>query len=156
MPKFLSIKSLSRKIFNSPAKMLKLKRKYTAKVVWCLVLVFIVLFSFGVLRIAANRSATLTLTFQNNGERVFQGGVVDGMTVLDAILASAKAGGINFKYFINPNDETEILTIDGYSQINLNNQPTLFLNGSSIRIGHIHKIFINPGDEIKINIVSTQ
>ncbi len=85
--------------------------------------------------------------------RAFEGEVVPGMTVLDALDASSVAGNINFKYEIDKKShELHIITFNGYLANKTSKTATLFLNLVRIDIGKIHSIPINSGDRILVKL----
>ena len=154
MSKFISTNLSYKHFFYSPSKILKLKKKSFFMVsLFVVFAVFIVVF-FGLFKPIISGTATLVIAFQGQNERVFRGEVIQDMTVLDAILASAEAGDIRFRYFVNDQNEVEIVIINGQDQLRIDKQLIFSLNGEFIKSENIHKTHIDPGDEIKINIIS--
>lgn len=123
-------------------------------VVVILILIFMLAYSFDpeVFWSLNRRSAYLEVNI-NGTRRAFEGEVVPGMTVLDALDASATAGNINFQYEIDKKShELHIITLDGYSVSKTPKAATLFLNLVRIDIGKIHSISINSGDRILVKL----
>src|SRR3989344_5253552 len=119
-----------------------------------LVLIFILAYSFDpeVFRLSNHRVAYLEVN-DNGIRRAFEGEVVGGMTVLDALDASALAGNINFKYEIDrKNNELHIITLDGYSATKTSRDAMLFLNLVRVDISKIHAIPLSFGDRILIRL----
>lgn len=119
-----------------------------------LVLIFILAYSFDpeVFRLSNHRVAYLEVN-DNGIRRAFEGEVVGGMTVLDALDASALAGNINFKYEIDrKNNELHIITLDGYSATKTSRDAMLFLNLVRVDISKIHAISLSFGDRILIRL----
>jgi hypothetical protein len=85
-----------------------------------------------------------------DSRRVFEGEIMDDMSVLDAILASSRAGEIEFSYALL-NDRTDILRINSHAEDGLNEKAwNFYLNKEKIEKDEIHRIKIKPGDEILI------
>lgn len=119
-----------------------------------LVLIFILAYSFDpeVFWLSNRRVAYLEVN-DNGTRRAFEGEVVNGMTVLDALDASALAGNINFRYEIDTeSNEVHIVTLDGYSETKTSRNATLFVNLVRVDIGKIHSIHLNSGDRILIKL----
>ncbi|MDO8496011.1 MAG: hypothetical protein Q7S43_00980 [bacterium] len=119
-----------------------------------LVLIFILAYSFDpeVFRLSNHRVAYLEVN-DNGIRRAFEGEVVGGMTVLDALDASALAGNINFKYEIDrKSNELHIITLDGYSATKTPREAMLFLNLVRVDISKIHAIPLSFGDRILIRL----
>lgn len=117
----------------------------------------IVLFSYLFFLRTENRGsvkeeATLILSFENGGKgRVFQGEVVDGMTVLEALRASSEAGQIDLKYSFDAESKVAINALNGYfkdSDVKI----SFYLNNNHIDTGYINKIPISGGDIIEARL----
>lgn len=123
-------------------------------VVAILVLLFILAYSFypEAFRLRGHDVAYLEVNISGT-RRAFEGEVVSGMTVLDALDASALAGNISFKYEIDKKThELKIVTLDGYSAVEAPRNATLFLNLVRVDVGTIHSIPLNPGDRILVKL----
>lgn len=94
--------------------------------------------------------ATLTLQVGSQ-QRMFQGEVVPGMTLLDALNASALAGHIPLKFFIDQNNKTRIVSIDSYSEV-MDDKIQFFVNERLIPLEAIHTVPVNARDEIEVTI----
>src|SRR3989344_2138803 len=123
-------------------------------VVVILILIFILAYSFDPEIFWSPNNHTAYLEVNVNGtKRAFEGEVVNGMTVLDALDASTLAGNINFKYEIDKKShKLRIVTFDGYSVNQTSKSTTLFLNLVRVDIGNIHSIPINSGDRILVKL----
>lgn len=95
--------------------------------------------------------ATLTLQLGSQ-ERMFQGEVVPGMTLLDALNASALAGQIPLQFFIDQNNRTRIVTIGSYPEASANSNMQFFVNDRRIPLETIHTVPINARDRIDVTI----
>ena len=116
-----------------------------------IVLFFICSFSPG-FRIGKYRVAHLEVGAGDN-KRVFEGEVVDGMTILEAMNVSALAGNITFKYTIDGIDnKLKIHTLNGYLSNQEDEVIDVYLNSSKVDLGQIHMITIKPGDIISIKV----
>lgn len=118
------------------------------------VLIFILAYSFNseLFRLHSRNVAYLEVNIDGT-RRAFEGEVVDGMTVLDALDASALAGNINFQYEIDrKSNELHIITLDGYSAVKAPKTATFFLNLARVDAGRIHSIVVNSGDRILVKL----
>lgn len=85
-----------------------------------------------------------------NNRRAFEGEIIEGMTVLEAIQASALAGNIIFQYTADGNGRLVITSLDGY-ELKKSDQPlSFFLNNKKIDSAKIHSTLINGGDTMVI------
>ena len=94
-------------------------------------------------------TATLMISIENE-PRMFQGEVTENMTVLDALIASAAAGQIHIRYYIRPDNTTEIAEINGYGSA-LPKNLAFYLNRGRINSEDLNKIKVQVGDIIEIN-----
>lgn len=109
---------------------------------------FLTMFSFNIMR--SRQEATLVFALEDGKiDRMFQGRVIEGMTIFQALLASSRAGQITFKYYQNPKDEIIITELDGYTKLH-DKELVFYLNGIKINSGNINTIFIKGGDRIEI------
>ena len=91
--------------------------------------------------------ASLVIHHQDKN-RIFEGEVVEGMTILDALSASSVAGKIELQYDYDDNGKTEIKKINGYTQ-NISNVKFL-LNNTEVKAEDIGMTPIHPGDKVEI------
>ena len=83
-------------------------------------------------------------------KRAFEGEIIGDMSILDAVLASSRAGELEFKYALI-NDRTDVLIINGHAEDGLNEKNWKFyLNGMKIDASEIHRVKIKSGDRILI------
>ncbi len=94
-------------------------------------------------------TATLILAFDNI-ERTFEGETTPGMTILDAMVVSTKAGKISISYWINNKNETTVKALDDHKTIS---DLTVYLNSRKINIKELNKTLIKPGDIIKVRLL---
>lgn len=95
--------------------------------------------------------ATLILALEDNQQpRIFEGEIVQGMTVLDAIQASTAAGNIRFSYSFD-NEKVKLSEINGYDGLS-NEEVSIYLNAEKVDTDAINSISIKDGDEIKIDL----
>lgn len=85
-----------------------------------------------------------------DARRMFEGEVMQGMTVLDALNASVIAGNIPFRFMIS-RDQTKILTIDGHEDP-LGTRPDVYMNGRAVDARVLHRTYINPQDAITVKL----
>lgn len=99
-----------------------------------------------------NKEATLFLAFEKEGAgRRFQGEVVKGMTVLEALMASSEAGSIKFVYVTEKDNKVTIKKLDGYTD-RLKKRLVFYINSTMVDARDINKIFVNPGDTIRVEL----
>jgi len=85
--------------------------------------------------------ALVVIDFGNN-KRAFAGEVIDGMTITDALGASAKAGNFNYIYQNGTLEKVDGLEKDG-------GQWAVFINGTKVE-EPLDKITIKPQDKIEL------
>jgi hypothetical protein len=93
--------------------------------------------------------ATLILNIERN-ERIFEGEVIEDMTVLDAVTASAKAGNVDLVFDLTENGDPTIVKLDNYSRDK--NEFAVYLNYKKINLMDLNRIYIHPGDKITVDI----
>ena len=99
-----------------------------------------------------SKEATLFLAFENDGKgRMFTGEVVDGMTILDALIVSSEAGQIKFAYHIDQNNKLIIDGIDGYTPAS-DKEAVFYLNRVRFGAEYIGKVAIRAGDSIEVRL----
>lgn len=94
--------------------------------------------------------ATLTLQVGTQ-QRMFQGEVVPGMTLLDALNASAMAGHVPLEFFIDQNNKTRIVALDSYAEVP-EEKIQFFVNQRLIPLEAIHTVPVNARDQIDVSI----
>ncbi len=82
--------------------------------------------------------------------RAFEGEVVEGMTVLEAIQASALAGNIALNYTMDKNNEPVVISLDGYDNSKSKKILSFYVNDQKIDSKKIHLTSIADGDTIVI------
>lgn len=94
-------------------------------------------------------SATVILATRPDNERIFTGGIIENMTILEALTAATQAAQTEIHYQINADGE---LTIDAINS-EINNldgkQWHFYLNKQPIDIQQLDKAFITNGDIIE-------
>lgn len=83
-------------------------------------------------------------------KRAFEGEVIDGMTVFEALQASALAGNISFNYAINNDSKLVVKSLDGYEAEKVKKPPTILLNSTPVETEKIHLTPIKAGDIVEI------
>ena len=117
------------------------------------VVLSLAIFNFMMFAGLKHGQATLILAFENNGQgRIFMGEVVPRMTVLDALITSSRAGRIEFKYVINPNNQTKIVGLNSYTDTLAKKHLTFYVNKDRVDESSINKVEIKPGDTIEVNL----
>lgn len=103
--------------------------------------------------IKPNNSSTARLEIELGGQkRAFEGDVVEGMTVFEAIQASALAGNILFNYSFSEDDKVIVKSIDGYEADKAKKSLIIYLNSNLVRPEEIHTTPIKTGDTILISM----
>jgi hypothetical protein len=104
-------------------------------------------------RDASHAFAEVRITGIIPRDRVFQGEVFYGMTVLDALNAAVVAGEIPLEFHIDPDRDSAIVTrIDGHDRVQEANI-TFFMNDKLIRSDKIHQTPIRPRDRILVKLL---
>lgn len=93
--------------------------------------------------------ASLLINFENK-QRLFEGIVVSGMTMLDALSAATTAGQIKLKYSINEDNAVEITEINDHINHTADKVFNFYLNGNKVDADNINQIPIQNGDKIEI------
>ncbi len=116
---------------------------------WVVVAVIAFGFYTGFFTDLVNPPAYLEIDFGER-KRAFSGEITDDMSVLDALVASSRAGDFDLRYAIL-NDQVNLMVIDGFVKDGLDSKNWNFrLNGESVETPLIHKQRINPGDRVLI------
>ena len=104
----------------------------------------------SVFKNVSKNEAALFIDFDNL-QKVFAGEVVDGMTILDALNASAVAGQIKFVYYVDSDNNTKITEINDHAA-NEDVQFTFYINSRKLDPSELNKTRIRPGDKITIRL----
>jgi hypothetical protein len=91
--------------------------------------------------------ARLTIEFDKDNVKTFEGPVVDGMTVLQALNSASLGGGFDFRYSLDKDGSVSLASIGG--AVNGPKNWHFFLNGKLIEIEKLDKIKISGGDSIE-------
>jgi hypothetical protein len=91
--------------------------------------------------------ATLIISL-DKGSRMFQGEVIEGMTVLDALITSSNAGNIYFNYTMRNDGTIDVTEINGHSKNNSNF--IYYLNDLIIEDRDLDRTNIKAGDNIRV------
>lgn len=97
--------------------------------------------------------ASLLINFENK-QRLFEGEVVSGMTMLDALQAAAAAGQIKLKYIIGEDNSVKIAEINDHINNIADKTFNFYLNGVKVNAENINQIPIQNGDKIEIRFES--
>ena len=92
-------------------------------------------------------SAKLTIKFDGNKARTFEGPVEKNMTVLQALLSASRAGSFDFRYFLDKSGSVNLASING--AVNGPKSWHFYLNNELMDIRDISKIMIKSGDFIE-------
>lgn len=93
--------------------------------------------------------ASLLINFENK-QRLFEGEVVSGMTMLDALNAATAAGQIKLRYVIGEDNSVEIAEINDHVNHAADKTFNFYLNGVRVNSENINQILIQNGDKIEI------
>lgn len=100
-----------------------------------------------------NREATLALSYENDGRgRVFTGEVIKNMTILEALIASSRAGQIELKYALGSDGKLIIAELDGYSREASGKRLVFYLNQKRIDEVLISSTTIKSADYIEVKL----
>lgn len=102
-----------------------------------------------------NNKATLVLTL-NNSDRFFEGGTIEGLTLLDVLNLTTATGAIKFKYAIEKDGKVKVLAINGHIIDGISSNLSVLLNSRAIDTTSLNKIAIGPGDKIEVKAINRQ
>lgn len=132
-------------------------RDFTKKTIFVQILLLIVLFgTVYFIKLPFNRSDTentglATLIINTKTEkRVFEGEVVEDMTILDTLNLATSVGKIKLNYAIDNSGKVNVLEIDGYTNGFGNKYFVFYLNSKKVNAGDLNKKTVYGGDEIEI------
>lgn len=123
-------------------------RLFYSRSMWYAVIILAVLVSLAIFIKTPRPTAKLAIEFDSHS-RVFEGEVIDGMTVLDALNASMVAGKIPFQ-FSSKDDSTEFLILNGAGKAPYNMQ--IILNDQPIDPAQINTVLVHPRDSIVVKM----
>ena len=135
-------------------KLLKAKGLFKNRDFWVVILVIVLGLYTGFFKDlfvppSVANTAYLEIDFGDR-KKAFEGEIVGEMFVLDAVLASSRAGELEVKYALI-HDQTDILKINGHIEDGLNEKTwSFYLNGEKIKTSEIHRIKIKSGDKILV------
>ncbi|MEK7600887.1 MAG: hypothetical protein AAB463_02950 [Patescibacteria group bacterium] len=87
------------------------------------------------------------------GTRIFEGDVVRGMTLVDALNAAALAGNITLRFAIDDSNGMRIIALDGIATRSIQAIPVrMTRNTDVVDVHKAHAILIRPGDLVKISL----
>jgi hypothetical protein len=104
-------------------------------------LILLILFLAFFLQKTEKKEAVLQIDFGGNKIRTFQGEVVEGMTLFDALFVSSKSGNFEFEA-----DDGGIISIGGLRSEG-GKKWECFLNQKKVE-KKLNEVFISPGDRI--------
>ncbi len=114
-----------------------------------ILLVLVLIASIFIWPLSKPELTKATLILDLGGQkRAFEGDTFEGMTILDALNISTKAGNIDFTYAIR-DDGINILTLNGPF-----NGSEFLLNSKQVDAGQINKIPVKAGDKIEIKVIN--
>ena len=92
--------------------------------------------------------ATLILDL-TSGHRTFQGQVVTGMTVFDALKLALDAGSLELKVKEDP-DAPRVFVIDTRHPTSIEEVSKVMVNSHQVTVGQMSSLNLNPGDRILV------
>lgn len=99
--------------------------------------------------IAGKGTASLTLDFGGARKRIFQGPVIEDMTVLQALQSSQKGGKFEIRYSSNSDGTIDLATINGQTNGNGNKKWHFYLNGKALNGQDLNRTIIKESDLIE-------
>ena len=114
-------------------------------------LIIFILFNLSLDKeLGTSKTASLILNIGGN-KREFQGQIISGMTILDALLVSTQAGEINLKYSLNNDNQTTIFELNNH-KIYFQDQINFYLNSKKIKTEDINKVKLDNSDIVEIKL----
>jgi len=93
-------------------------------------------------------TATMIFSFSGSKDRVFSGHVMEKMTVLEAVLASAQGDSIRVVYRVDDKNNLSLSSIN--NDLNLKDHRwSFYLNRALINTQDINKIYVKTGDLVE-------
>ena len=114
---------------------------------WVIVILIIGISFFYLPVPGSDKPARLTIKFDPNDTRTFEGSVVKDMTVLQALLSASRGGGFDVRYSLGKDGSVNLASID--KSFNGAKSWHLYLNGELIKAGELDKVIIKKGDLIE-------
>ncbi|MBI2065367.1 MAG: hypothetical protein HYT62_04965 [Candidatus Yanofskybacteria bacterium] len=111
---------------------------------------FLALLNFNTLS-PGQQEAVLMFISEKGERRMFQGEVIKDMTVLQALVASSRAGQIKLEYSIDSENHVVIDSLNGYARAR-DERLTFYLNGLQVSMSDISSTFIMAGDKIEVRL----
>ncbi len=102
--------------------------------------------------IPRTNKATLILSLDNQ-KRTFEGEIIEGMTILDALNLSTSVGDIKFHYSIQDNGKVKVMAVDDHFIASSFGKLSIFLNSQPIKPSDINKVTIRAGDSVEIKAI---
>ncbi|MEK7506708.1 MAG: hypothetical protein AAB566_01485 [Patescibacteria group bacterium] len=96
------------------------------------------------------QTAGLMIYFDQDRKRMFEGPVIDGMTLLDTLAASAAAGNFDFDFALDENGKIKSVVLDGRPGGNQRWQ--FYLNKKPVANPDLPEIRIRAGDLIEAKL----
>jgi hypothetical protein len=93
--------------------------------------------------------ATLAINFETL-QKYFEGDVIEGMTILDALNMAVSAGNLKLNYIIDKSGNVSVVEIDGYTNGTNNKYFVFYLNSAKVPTEDLNKQIIHGGDKIEI------
>lgn len=87
----------------------------------------------------------------DNMKKIFTGEVVEKMTVLDALNASVAAGKIKLIYYVDENNNTQVLEINNH-KADKKTRFNFYVNSQKLDQKEINKTYIQADDKIVIKL----
>lgn len=87
----------------------------------------------------------------DNMKKIFTGEVVEKMTVLDALNASVAAGKIKLIYYVDENNNTQVLEINNH-KADKKTRFNFYVNSQELDQNEINKTYIQADDKIVIKL----
>lgn len=92
-------------------------------------------------------SARLTIKFDANDTRAFEGPVIKDMTILQALNSASRGGDLDIRYSLGKDGSVNLASIGG--SFNGAKSWHFYLNGELIKTGELDKVRIKKGDLIE-------
>ena len=112
-----------------------------------------ILFLSALVFIQDNTTGQARLVIDFGGyQRIFEGEVISGTTVLEVLNASVVAGNIPLRFWIDPSGTTHILELNEHRDVSQDRGLLILINNRQISPAAIHKITVRDRDEIVMKL----
>lgn len=118
---------------------------------WILVIIVVSIFFFYIdFSKIVPMDARLTVKFDDKSAKIFEGSVIQDMTILEAMEAASRGDNFRINYFIDKQGDVNLASIGAIANGSNGKNWHFYLNKKLIETKQIDKIKIGRGDLIEV------